>query len=64
MGRTTYFMMPDMIDDDYETVTKTRQVNLDTDLSTLDALFDSGKSTPVVHRKIRMPAKFKVEDKQ
>ncbi len=31
------------LDEDYEVKIKTRQANLETDLSTLEALFDSGK---------------------
>lgn len=42
MSRMVYFMAG-TLDDDYETKIKTRQANLGTDLSTLEALFDSGK---------------------
>lgn len=41
MARMTYFMMSDMLDDEYETKTKTRQGNLGTDLPTLLALLDT-----------------------
>lgn len=42
MGRMTYLMMG-TFDDDYETVTKTRQGNLGTDLPTLLALISKGQ---------------------
>lgn len=42
MSRMTYFMMPGMFDE-YETVTKTRQGNLGTDLPTLLALISQGR---------------------
>lgn len=41
MGRMTYFMMPGMLDDEYEVKTKTRQGNLGTDLPTLLAVLDA-----------------------
>lgn len=56
MARYTCLMCN--LDDDYEMVTKTRQGSLGTDLSTLNALFDSGQFLPLnpcVHRKIWTP---------
>ena len=38
-----YMCLMGSFDDDYEMVTKTRQGNLGTDLSTLDAILDSGQ---------------------
>ena len=38
-----YMCLMGSFDDDYEMVTKTRRGNLGTDLSTLDAVLDSGQ---------------------
>lgn len=43
MRRMVYFMMPGMEEEEYETRIQTRQGNLGTDLSTLEAVLDSGQ---------------------